>query len=216
MRSWLEWRALALVAFAFPPVAAAQSVSLSASVVDANHYLLGSRLAGVTAGVSYPLYDGPVLLRFGVERVAGDSRRIGSTCAGLALPGTCQPEPVRDNAHVTSAGAGVGLRIVERHRLALNLTGDVNFAVLHVDSHGLASGRSISAGKELWDIDVGAEGAWSPWTRIPLAVEASLAAGHMVPVTNELVLDGYTPFEQSFDLVRARIGLAWRFSSTRR
>lgn len=213
IRSLLEWRAALAVMCAFPAGAVAQSASISASVIDANHYLLSSRLAGAAARLSYPFHNGPVSIRIGAERLAANSHRIGAPCAGLVQPGTCQPEPVRDDAHFTAAIAGLGVRVLDSRRLAVNLTGDLSFVVLNVDSHGLTSGGSISAGKGMWDTNVGVEGAWSPWGQLPLAIEAGIAAGHVVPAATDLQLDGYTPFEQSFDIVRVRVGLSWQFPS---
>ena len=97
--------------------------------------------------------------------------------------------------------------------MTLSLTGDVGLLNVHVDSRGLTSGGSTSAAKLLWDTGVGVDGGWSPWTSIPLALDAGVAAGHLAPVVNDLQVDGYSPFEQSFDLVRVRVGVAWRFQS---
>ena len=196
-----------------PTRLAAQAGSVSAAVIDANHYLLTSRLVGAVARVEYPFFNGPATFRAGVERLAGKSRRVGSPCSGLVLPGTCQPEPMRDNATMTSVSVGLGGRVLEWHRMTLSLTGDVGLLNVHVDSRGLTSGGSISAGKQLWDTDVGIEGGWAPWTRIPLALEAGIAGGHLAPVTNDVLVDGYSPFENSFDIVRVRVGVAWRFPS---
>jgi hypothetical protein len=41
-------------------------------------------------------------------------------------------------------------------------------------------------------------------------LEAGIGAGILTPIMKDEVLDGYTPFNESFGLTRARIGLVWR------
>ncbi len=204
------WLALAL---ALPAAAAAQDISLNAAAIGTDHELLSGRLVGAAARLRFPIHDGPVSIRLGVERLAGNFRRTGVPCAGLVEPGTCQPEPTRDDARFAAGSAGVGVRVIEWRRVAIDLTGDLSFANIDVDTRGLASGRMLSATKDLWEGDVGIEGAWSPWKRLPFALQAGFAAGHLWPVVSDAAPDAYTPFERGFELIRLRFGFAWRLPS---
>ena len=60
---------------------------------------------------------------------------------------------------------------------------------------------------------IGTEGTWSPWKRLPFALQAGFAAGHLWPVVSMPAPDDYTPFEHGFELIRLRFGFAWRLPS---
>jgi hypothetical protein len=210
VRSIRRVRTVASLVCCLPAVGMSQSVSVDKSVIGTDHELLSSRLAGVAGRASLPLRNGPVSIRLGAERLTASSRRIGAPCGGLAVPGTCQPEPMRDDARFTAATAGIGVRMINRHRITLDVIGDASFVSVQVDSRGLTSGGMISADKELWDGDIGAEGTWSPWLQLPLALDVGVAAGRVNGVVSNPVADGYEPFEAGFDVIRLRVGLTWR------
>lgn len=201
------------LALALPAAAAAQDISLNAAAIGTDHELLSGRLIGIAARLRFPIHDGPVSIRLGVERLAGNFRRTGVPCAGQVQPGTCQPEATRDDARFTAGSAGVGVRVIDWRRFAIDLTGDLGLVDVGVDTRGLASGRMLSATKDLWEGDVGVEGAWSPWKRLPFALQAGFAAGHLWPVVSMPAPDDYTPFEHGFELIRLRVGFAWRLPS---
>jgi hypothetical protein len=117
---------------------------------------------------------------------------------------------MRDDARFAAATAGIGVQMINRHRVTIDVVGDASFVNVQVDSRGLTSGGTISAGKELWDGDVGVEGTWSPWLQVPFALDVGVAAGHLNGVVSHPVLDGYQPFEDGFDVIRVRVGLTWR------
>lgn len=204
-----------MIAFAwmFPSAAAAQGGSISAVVLDVDNYLFTTPLIGVSGRLTHQVVNTPLFILVGAERLTRQSRRIGSTCTGLVPAGTCPPEPLRDNGRFIAGTAGVGIRIFDRRRIALNLTGDVGFSVINLDTHGMTSGGSISARKELWDSELGVEAVWSPWPRLPFGIEAGFAIGVEEPQQNEGQIDGYSPFEQSFRVMHGRIGLTWRLPS---
>jgi hypothetical protein len=203
-------RAVLAVGCLLPAAVAAQNGSVSAVVMETDHELLTSRLTGAAAHVSFPIHSGPVSIRVGAERLGGTSHRIGAPCAGLVQPGTCQPEPMRDDGLVVAGTAGLGIQVIAWRRIVFDLTGDLSFVNVQVDSRGLTSGGTISAGKELWDGDIGVEGTWFPWTRLPVALAVGVAGGRFSPVVSHEEIDGYTPFESGFYAVRVRVGAAWR------
>lgn len=209
-RSIRRLQTVVLLVCGVPAAAVAQSISVDASVIGTDHELLSSRLAGVVGRASLPLRNGPLSIRLGAERLTASSRRIGAPCGGLVVPETCQPEPMRDDARFTAATAGIGVRMINRHRITMDVTGDASFVSVRVDSRGLASGGTISADKELWDGDLGVEGTWSPWLQLPLALDIGVAAGRLNGVVSNTVADGYEPFEAGFDVIRLRVGLSWR------
>jgi len=195
---------------AFPVGVAAQRVGVDAAVISTDHELLSSSLMGIASHATFALQTGPLSLRVGAERLAGTSRRIGTPCTGLVQPGTCEPEPMRDKARLIAASAGIGVRAITSRRIAVDVIADLSLTHAYIDSRGLASGETISADQHLWDGDIGVETVWSPWSRLPVAIDASVSADHLKAVTTTPAVDGYAPFENGFELVRLRFGVAWR------
>ncbi len=68
----------------------------------------------------------------------------------------------------------------------------------------------MSASKSLRGGEIGVEGVWAPWSHLPLVLEAGIAASRLTAVRREIIVDGYTPFEDGIRATRFRIGVAWR------
>lgn len=177
-----------------------------------DHRLLGDALTGLTGRLLVPFGD-RWSFRARAERAWGEAHRIGIACAGLILPGTCSSEPIVDNSRLTTVAAGLGLRLFRWQGLVAELAGNLGFAWVKADSHGQTSGRSLSADKSLWLREVGVDLSWSPFARLPLALEAGVTTGRYAPREKFEIIDGYTPFEDAFRVDRIRIGVAWRPAS---
>jgi hypothetical protein len=86
---------------------------------------------------------------------------------------------------------------------------DVQVAHARSETRGQTSGRRLSADKALWGGGIGLDASWSPWKRLPLALEAGVTTGILRPTFGEQVIDGYSPFEGDFAVKRLRLGVAW-------
>ena len=190
----------------------ALEVSVGASGARTDHRLL-DHAAGPGLRVALPVSDGRFTLRAGIEALRGEQGRMGSTCVGLVPPGAdCAPRPIRDETRLRTAHAGLGLRLLRGPRLTAGVTGDVRFGRVDARSrytHDDGSAGSLDAGKSLFGPELGAELDWAPLRRLPLALVAGAAVGSLEPRTDAGVVDGYTPFEGSFDVRRAYLGLGW-------
>jgi hypothetical protein len=189
--------------------ARAQSLGVRAVGADLRHQVLGGLFGAALVG-TVPLGSAGTELVLAGEHLKGRSNRIGVPCAGLIEPGTCGPEQLRDYATASSLAAGVSGRIAGSGRLALSAGGRLVAMHLRTRTRGLDSGRELSANKTMGGAEVGLEGAWHPWGNTPLALVTGAAVGWQSPVRNEVLLDGYTPFEQGFRVARAWLGLTWR------
>jgi len=89
------------------------------------------------------------------------------------------------------------------------LGGGLVLAWVRSETHGLSSGKTISASKTLGGLDLEFETALRPWQQRPLAVVIGVGLGAFRPVKHDGVLDGYTPFEDSSILGRLWLGVAW-------
>lgn len=213
----MSWRlaarvaaSLVAVSLALPTAGLAQGGGVGTVVLDADHPLLGERLVGATARVIVPFAGTRLSLRLGAERLSGNAGRTGVPCSGLIDPERCPPEPLRDDARLTTVAGGLGVRVLSWRGVAMDLVGDLRIGKVRADTRGLSSGTSLSASKALRGGEIGVEGIWSPWAPLPLVLEAGIAASRLGPVMREDVVDGYTPFEDGFGAARLRLGVAWR------
>jgi len=201
--------ALAVV-LAGPVAALAQGASVSAVAISARHTLLGEPLTGGAVGISFPRREMPVAFQFEAAHARSRAGRIGMACAGLILPETCPAERLRDEAWLTSASGGATLRVLRGRHALVALTADLTVASLRADTHGLSSGRALTATKMLWGGLIGAHAAWIPVARVPIALDIGGGIGGLTPIVHDDVVDGYTPFERGVDVRRVRLGLAWQ------
>jgi hypothetical protein len=190
--------------------ALAQGASVGAVIISARHPLLGDPLTGAALSVSVPQRDERLALRFGADRLHGRADRYGVACAGLIQSGTCPPEPLRDEARLTSASGGVVFRVLHWRHALMAITSDLTLASLQTETHGRTSGRTLAAAKMLWGGRLGGKAAWTPAVRVPFALEIEGGVGRFAPIVHGLTVDGYTPFERGFDVRILRLGLAWR------
>lgn len=199
--------AVTVFAVAAVGVASAQSVTVSGTSAAAQHPLLGESLVG--ASIAVRTRQAPTTFQFEVSHARARSGRIGAPCAGLIQPGTCPPEPLRDDARLLSVGGGAALRVLRAQRVSVSLTGDLSLASVRADTRGETSGGRLSASKTLWGAALGARAAWTPMMRVPLALELGVGIGTLSPVSEDDVVDGYTPFENHFRICRAQLGVTW-------
>ena len=189
----------------------AQSVTASAVMMDARHELLDGALIGAAIDVRLPIGRRSAMARLGVTRLAGEGRRTGAACGGFILdPSACPPEPLRDDAQFTTMSAGLSDRLLAWRRLRVDLAADLRGALVGVTTHGLNSGRRLSADRWLWGADIALDAAWSPWAHLPLAFEVGAAAGGVKPFIRDGGVDNYAPFREDFGTTSVRIGVSWR------
>lgn len=201
----------ALVALAVGPAGAlAQGASISAVVISAGHWLLGNPLTGAAVSVSVPRRDERLTLRYEAARLRGSAERIGIACAGFIRPGTCPSEPLRDESRLASASGGAVLRILRRRHAMIDFTADLGLASLRAETRGRTSDGVLTAKKALWAGQIGANAAWTPAARVPIALEIEGGIGGLLPIVRVDVEDGYTPFERGIVVRRFRVGVAWR------
>ena len=188
---------------------------ISAVALEANERLLGDPLTGASARLSLPLGRGRISTRIGGERVSGAARRTGAPCGdrfARHAPGLCATEPLRDDARLWSATAGVDVRVWDQRRAAVRIATDVRVAALAVDTHGLSSGRSVQSSSFLGGLDVGVEASWGPWPQHPLALEAGIAVGRAAPLQfgSAMIATPRHYFVRDFTSARIQVGAAWR------
>lgn len=198
--------ALVLVVLATPP-AAAQELRVSALKMWPDHDLLGSPHGLGLAASARPF--GRAGIRFGVEVSRDDFDSFGSTCVGLIPPDVdCSGEPRREEARVRTLSLTVPVTVASSGRLRLDLLPGLRTAWLESEQTGTVSGRTRSAEKAMYGYELGAEAGMATVRRGALRIHLSGHVGTLEPYREEIVADGYTPFERRIDYWRLQLGLS--------
>jgi hypothetical protein len=191
----------------------AQALRVSYVAAHANHRLL----QGVSGTEASGIFDvrPAVTFRASYSDLRGAQTRHGIACAGLIMPGTCSPEPIRDDSRIRALTLGVALQVLGRRSWRIAASPGLRIATVRADSRGLTSGRRLSATKLLagpeGDLEVSVSPGAFPRLEGHLAIGVGALAG-----PDEQVVDGYTPFSGGFALTRAQLGLALRLGRTGR
>ena len=193
-----------------PAAGAAAAIGVHGIGIIGPKPLLGERLYGAGLVFDIPLRSGRSAFRLAADVTRSATDRIGVPCGGLIQPGTCAPEPVRDRAQFAMISAGLSRRVIGSVQNGVALTVDVALALAHVETTGVASGRTLPASKTFWGGTAGAEAFWTPVANVPVMLTLGAAAGGLTPVRESQFVDGYSPFEQGFGVGRMYIGTSWR------
>ena len=188
--------------------AGAQTLMAQALAAHSDHLLLGNLTGfGLVSGAR--LGQSPISLRFGLSRLTGSTRRTGIACGGLIAPDR-QPELLRDDARTITASVGLSAPVWRHGPATLTLGGGFDLAWVHSDTHGLSTGRKLSAGKTLIGVDLGLETSIVPWRQRPFAVVLGVGVSAFAPLfARDELVDGYEPFEGRSGLRRVWLGIAW-------
>ena len=187
----------------------AQELSVSAVGAATSHELLGT-LGGGAIGLRLGPPGGPFAFRLAYEYLAGTTHRTGVPCGGGPLPpGTCDPQPVRDAARMSSVSAGMSTTLLRRSRGALDLLGEFRVAHVKAERRGLTSGETLSPREFLPGADLTLEGEFRPRASWPLALQVGASAGGLYASRAECC-DQYQPFAGGFGITRLRLGVAWQ------
>lgn len=197
--------AAALILLLAPP-APAQEVRVGVVQAWPDHELLGSPL-GVSLAVEDEIID-RVGLRIGVEASGDDFRSLGSTCVGLVPPGMdCSAEPREERARIRSIALSVPLSVASTRWIGLRLVPGLRTTWLDSDQTGLESGRTRTAEKSMYGYEIGAE-ATMPIDAWPLQIHLSGAIGELRPYREDLLVDGYSPFEDAVGFRWLQLGVS--------
>ena len=183
----------------------AQRVRVSVGRTFTNDELLGDPL-GFTGFLAVPLGT-RTALRIGLDWLSDARHRTGIACAGLVDPSACPTEALRDDSDLRGFSVVLARDVLEGERGVVRLMPAVRYANISADTRGLESGNSLSASKNTYGFEAGAEGEVVPKLAWPLSFHVGLGIGTFFPFTKEQVADGYIPFEDGFDYTRIEVGV---------
>lgn len=190
----------------------AQSIGAQVILAHSDQPLLGD-LGGGGVLLIIPLRNPRLSSHLEVERLTGSSYRTGIVCAGLIDPSSCPTERMRDAGRSTGAAVGLEYRLVAHAPVTLGVLARLRFADLHTDTRGTETGHQLSADKAVWGGDFGARLRFPSRPNASLSLELGGTIGVLRPIRNEIIYDGYTPFDEHSSMVRLWFGINWRVGS---
>jgi hypothetical protein len=199
------------LALAASSEALSQAFRINASTLVLKHELTGDPLTGGGIAIVFPNYLSRVSGHLGLDYFRGSARRTGIPCAGLIDPSVCKLEPLVDKSTVTMVSGGVAVSLLRVQRFSFALVGALHGGSINSDTRSLVSSRTLVASKTIWGGTGGVSASWRLRATLPVAVEGTVTAGHLKRVSNEGVVDGYSPFDyEGFRATRYSVGLVWQ------
>lgn len=202
--------AVALTALCVPALVHAQSVALRGEYASVRSDYFGPLVGASVVGV-LPFGNSGASLQIGAGRLAGSSTPTARACGGFLLRGqfSCEPERLEVNAKATEILAGLRLRIGPQWRGALHVGGNLGFSKLSSRGVGVASRASYDQRETMLRSDAFLEAELVPWPRHGVGIVAGYSFGAYSPTNNEVVLDGFTPLNESTRVWRSWLGVSW-------
>jgi hypothetical protein len=199
---------LVVVMTATPLAAAsAQEYRVGASKNWTTHGLLRDP-AGLSLGVGFPIRD-RLGIRIGYEWSGQDFQSFGSTCVGLANPeADCAGETRDDQARMNTLMVSVPVLVYEWQRIVVDLIPRAQLSKTSSVQTGTRTGRSRSADKSMAGVGLGAEVRIPVSARWPIHANLTGSVAWLEPLRNELIVDGYTPFDTGVRVSKLEAGLA--------
>jgi hypothetical protein len=198
-----------------PAIVDAQRWGVSAVAIVTSHELLDGVLVGPALRGRFPL-GGEVVGRISFERTAGSSNRLGIPCSGIIPPDGCEAEPLRDDGRLTSFTLGIAFPFLTRHSVVLESALSLRAARGLTRTFTRNEAQALSDGQFLLGGDFAIDATWSPWQRVPVALEFSVGVGAAAGVSSDDEVDGYQPLQQGFGVARITLGMIWRPATSRR
>lgn len=183
----------------------AQELRVGVGHAGSDHELLGSPLS---LGAGLGARATPWLrVRFGVQHAWDDFTSSGSTCVGLVFPGEdCGPELRSEVASITATA--LSLAFTQSFGPGeIGLVPSLRRMRMRSLQTGATTGRRRQAEKVVYGIGVGLEGQVYLLKRPAIAVHFSATSASHPWFEQELIADGYTPFEDGVQLQWFEVGL---------
>lgn len=201
------------LAAARPAQAQAQELRLGVARVHADHHLLGTPTV-LDASIGAGLGPG-VGVRLGIQHGGDEFSSVGTTCVGLILPGAdCAGEARREESTISA----LFVRLPVTGSLGWARVGfvpELRRMVMKSRQEGMASGRVRAAEKVAWGVGLGGELDVFVWDSPRVALHVGVHSAMHPWFDEEIIADGYTPFETTVHLSWLELGVAVRLGDPR-
>lgn len=189
--------------------ARAQELRVGVARVGSDHDLLGTSTA-LGASIGAPLTS-RLGVRLGLRHGRAEFSSFGTTCMGLVAPDEdCSPEPRSEESTTTSVFVSLPLTVASLGWGEVSLVPGVRRLAMDSRQEGTSSGRVRLADKVAWGFELGAELDYRVWTRPAVALHVGAHLATHPWFEEEIIADGYTPFERSVGLAWLEVGMSVR------
>lgn len=193
--------------------AQAQELRIGVARVHSDHDLLGAPTV-LDASIGTNLRPG-VGVRLGVQHGGDEFSSVGTTCVGLISPGAdCDGEARREESTLST----LFVRLPVTSSLGWARVGfvpEVRRLVMKSRQEGTASGRVRSAQKVAWGLGLGGELDVFVSDSPRVALHAGVHAAMHPWFDEEIIADGYTPFETTVYVTWLELGVTVRLGDAR-
>ena len=205
---------LATALAVLPALAHAQrrpvTLGWSATTLTTSHEKLGDPMSGWTGRLDVPVGRGRYAVRATAEQTSGTAdARWGRVC-GCFEPHAEPDEPLRDDARLLTMSLGVARRVVTLPHTRLDILANLQHALATGTTTGQNTGGVLAMERRLWGAEIGLEGAVTPWSRLPIALEVGTSIGALRPLAIEQVLDAPSAYNAVIGIARFRVGVSLR------
>lgn len=188
--------------------AQAQELMIGAARIDTDHDLLGTPTV-LDASIGAELTP-KVGVRLGIQHGGAEFSSLGSTCVGLVPPDEdCSPERRGEESTTTALFVSVPL-MASVGWGRVGVVPEIRRLVMKSRQEGTRSGRVRTADKVAYGLSLGAELDVFVWDRPGIALHAAVHAATHPWFDEEIIADGYTPFEETVRLTWLEVGVMVR------
>ena len=208
--------AAALVLFAASAVvsaaAGAQELRLSGSAMRTSHDQLETP-AGWELSVQWPLrlpLPFRLAVRGGASRIGEGREYVGSSCSGLAEPGTCQPVPLRERVRATDLSLGAAATLWNGGGVRLQLTGARHWVAATTRTRTSAGATAFGGKRDFRGRSLGGDVTLSPRMLRGAGLVLGVQRAWWTPHDIDYIADGYVPFTDRMRTTAVTLGASWR------
>jgi hypothetical protein len=190
--------------------AVAQRATLGAVFATTSHDLLNGPI-GPAFSLATPI-GRRVDLSLMVERLESTTDGTGVVCGGLINPDRCPVEPFQQKGRLSLVSIGAAVHLASTRIVSVSVQPQFLWGRAQTETNGATTGNRLFSEKGQFGFSGGLEVGLFPAPRLPLGVVLGGTFGRLGPIHSDLLLDGYTPFDDWYTVRSAYVGLAlqWR------
>jgi hypothetical protein len=187
-------------------------------------------LTGVVASTTHDLLDRPIGLvlslatpvgrradiQVSVGRLQGTNKGTGVVCGGLINPNQCPSEPYEQTGRLSFVAFGADFHVFSSRLVELSLQPQFLWGRARTETEGNTTGNRLFSEKGQYGFSGGLELRAFPVRRVPLGVVIGGAFSRLGPTRSELLLDGYTPFDEWYSVRTVSVGVVYQWPRSRR
>ncbi len=141
----------------------------------------------------------------------GSRARVASACTGLVPPNTtlCDPQRLNTTTQLESGSLAVRVPMLRARRMEFSIVGALGISRIATSSRDSTQRERLSARRVMFVPEVALDWRWQASARLPVIMNAGVAAASIRPFGALYIADGYVPFDHALRFRRAWVGVIW-------